>query len=198
MSDFPARVSLEPNLGEWEKAARSLLRPEELRQVFANAINRTLAQGKTEGLREVTRQFTIKRTDINKGVRVINASKNQDDPGGLLEFRGPRNPLMKFIVRPSGGFTFAGKRKNARPSLFVQIRKDGGGTVSNPLFVANMGRGPRVYSRRGEAKFPVRGETGPSIVSMVGNDRAVQTIRDKMSDVLQSRIDHEVSRMMSK
>jgi len=194
MNDNPIRITLEPNLGEWERAARSVLSPEELRAVIAQAINRTLNQGKTVALRQATKQYTIKRGDIDKTVRIYSASKNQDNPSGAMVFRGSRIPLRKFIVKPIGGISQKGIPRAARPHLFIQMRKDGGGTTSNPIFWMK-----QIVARRTTAnRLPIAEETGPSIASMVGNDEAVQVIQDTLDDVLDRRIDHEIRRMMQR
>jgi len=198
MSEFPLNIRLEPDKGTveaWRKAASGIVKPADVEKALVLAINRTLSAVKTEALKQATSRYTIKRKDIADYFKTARATTST--MYAELTAESPRIPLLKFKVKPAAGFSFKGKPTEGRPSLFVQIRKDGGGPAKG-LFVARLGREPGVYKRKGPKRFPLSSATGPSVVSMVGNKEAVDAIQTRARDMLAKRIDHEMTRLMEK
>ena len=207
MDDESIKLTLEPNLGEWESAAKAVLSADELRTVFTRSINDAIKKGKTEGLSEATAQYMPKRKELDKNVRLHLAKSGDYEPSGMLEFKGARLPLRLFKVGPKTGVRQKGVAVSARDALSIQIRKDGGGKTPNPLFVATMVkssghkdvwlRDPKgTRGPSGKEKLIIA--TGPSIVSMVGNDRAVERIQTAMQELMDKRIDHHIRQAMNK
>ena len=198
MSDEQISITITPNadaIEAWSKATRGIIKPAEFNRALSRAINRTIAEVRTEAFKQATSQYTIKSKDISNTVRTTTASPTS--LSAEARFTGGRIPLLKFIVKPAGGFSFKGMSRQGRPQLFVQIRKDGGGPADG-LFAAKLGEATRIYSRSGKEKFPIKSATGPSIVSMVGNEEAVAAIQGRADIALSKRLDHEMKRVLEK
>jgi hypothetical protein len=195
---FPVELSLAPDSATkdvFELVKRGILKQSQVEKALSRAINRAVAQARTEAFRQITTQYTIKRKDVANTVKTEIASTSK--LSASLEFKGARNPLLKFKVTPS--------KPNPRkpPVLRVQIRRDGGGKAKG-LFVARWknkygaANDYGVYKHWGKGRYQIQAETGPSVVSMVGNQTAVQAIQKKAQESLNERINHEIGRILDR
>jgi hypothetical protein len=199
MTDYPAALTITPDantLAAWKEASRGLVKPQQFNKALALAVNRALKAARTEALKQATAQYTVKNTDI-KGTASM-AYAHAGRPEGEARFTGPRIPLMKFKIDPKTPPPQAGIPVSARQGMKkVQIRKDGGGPVPY-LTVINLQGEPAVYRRTGSGKYSLTKETGPSVVSMVGNDTAAAAIMARAQEIMDERLDHEMKWMFSK
>lgn len=196
--DFPLTLQLDPDaraVETWRKAAKGLVKPSQIDKALAMAINRALASMRTEANKQARAQYVVKRDDIINAMKATNASVSK--LSAELVFTGGRMPLLQFKVSPPTPNPYKGKRPKERPGLKVQIRKDGGGKAPH-LFVQDLGHGAAVYKRESKGKYHLAKETGPSVVSMVGNETAKVAIQARAQQVLSERIDHEMRRLLQK
>jgi len=197
-SDRPLTITLEPDkdmIREWEKATRGVLNKEEFNKAVALAINRALEAATAESKRQITKQYTVKKKDLDDAISQRKASPNF--LGAELTYKGPRLNLLQFVVKPPEVRTFKGMPKHGRPKLFVQIRRDGGG-LAEGLFVQQIRFNKAVYKRADSERYPVLLQQGPSAASMAGTDTSAAAIQARAQEILDRRIEHEMKRALRK
>lgn len=205
MSNHPIAITLDPDKGAveaWQKAAKGIVKPHEVNQAIANAVNRTLQVAKTQALREATSQYTVKRGQLTKTIKTYHATSTKLH--AELRFTGARMPALEFSkIKPKTVQPQKGIPVSARPGVFIQFKTDGGGQVPHAA-VINLGQEPQVYTRKGKDgsqlkdKYELSKFTGPSVVSMVGNPEAAEAIQNSANESLSKRIDHEMKRILEK
>lgn len=202
-TDAPVAISLTPDSGTlaaWQLATRGIVDVDKFNEALAHAINRTKKATQTQAVREAQAQYTVKRDEIIKTIQDTPRATAQRTSAVLL-FTGKRIPLLKFIVKPkTPNRGFKGISPKQRPGVFVQIRKDGGGQAPHLFVLQGIGKSPepRVFSRAEYHKYSIFPESGPGIVSMVGNEEAVAAIQGRADEMLSQRIDHEMKRILQK
>lgn len=157
----------------------------------ARAINRAVTAAKTEAWNQVKKTYTIKRTQVSKawdGITKATASNLK----GQLRSSGAVLPLFYFSVKPKN----PPKRRPKNP-VYVQVRKDGGGSIRN-AFVARMKKGHTgVFQRVKEnMRLPIKQDYGPSVPQMLGNKTVTAFIRERAAAVLNERFTHEVNNIL--
>ena len=115
-------------------------------------------------------------------------------------------PLIKFKVSPNT------PKKKATPSAAVlkasSLTKF---ARQNNVFVQQMKSGHIGIFERKEGEYSASRGSGqnkhteklkellsPAVPQMVGNDTVMQTVEDRVNEVINQRIDHEIDRLLSK
>lgn len=179
-------IRIETEKNSIERAAELLEGvPNGFQTALSRALNRALQEGRTEGVRAVTKQYTVKARDVRPTFRMQRATKNDLD--AELSSRGANLELTKFSHRPQTDTT-GNKRKQVRVGV-----KKGGLKPLGQAFVYN----GRIFQRLGAARLPVQLKFGNAVPVMLDNDKVVDKIVDTMGKSVDKRITHETERLLS-
>lgn len=159
----------------------------QLGKVMARAVNRATENARSNVVREVRDHYNVKAGDIRKSMKISRAKAGR--PVAVLSSTGSALPTMAFQVRPG---TVNGKR---RTPIRVSIKK-GESTLMERSFIARVNGRIGVYERIGKKRMPIRQLYGPSIPQMVGNERIVESVAESAREMLDSRLDHEINRIL--
>lgn len=183
-----------------EKADEKVLKP---------ALARGLMAGKTAVGKMVRQTYHISAGDFNSRgyMRYNSVTKNGDGIIGSIEYSGGVIPLIKFKVSPST------PKKRTTPSAAVL---KAGSLVKfdrkNDTFVAQMKTGhigifkrrEKVYSGKRWTGHPTKNSQAiqellsPAVPQMVGNEKVMQNVEERVNEVINQRIEHEIERLLSK
>lgn len=181
------RIRLEAKESDMKKAVRLLEGVSEaIPSVFSNAMNRAAEQGKTEAIRCVTKEYTVKARTVRETLRIKRANKN--DLSVELTSRGTRLPLRDFKHSPRGDTT--GKNRK-----LIRVAVNRG--AMKPLGNSFIYRG-RIFTRLGKARLPIEQNFSSAVPVMLNNDNCVDSIQETMSKSMSKRLDYEVRRTLTK
>ncbi len=152
------------------------------------AINRANLAAKTFGVRKMMATYATKRGNVARTIRMERATRSLLTAG--FSSRGNRLPLASFQVRP-------GRPSKPSDRLSITVRKDSGGNGVRRGFV-NVIKGGRlaVLQRQGTARYPLRALFGPAVPQMLNEEGVREEIEARSMQVLTSRFDHEIGRLL--
>ena len=162
----------------------------QLRNALYNALNRAGIKARKEAAAFATKSYTIPVSSFKRHVREkyhIHYGGGKLEGGVVsseLSFAGSVIPLIEFHTRYS---------KDG--SLNVSVKRGGGGNLEH-AFVANIG-GVNIYERVGRSRFPLEKKYGPSAAHMLSEDTVVQSMEKTIVDTFNSRIEHEITRVLN-
>ena len=176
------------------------------KKVLKPALTRGLMAGKTQASREVRQTYHISAGNFkDKGfIRFNNVAQSGEGIIGSIQYSGSAIPLMKFKVSPSmpkqGVTPSAAVLKSSSLVAFAD-RKD--------VFVAQMKSWHLGIFSRQEGKYSSKRGSGrnkhteqlkelysPAIPTMVGNKKVMESVEDRVSEVINQRINHEIDRLL--
>ncbi len=174
-------------------------------KVLKPALSRGLSAGKTVFNKQIKSVYNITTAVISEHSKVgYNQVKRVDDGLiGEIEFAGTVIPLYKFRVSPKTP-TYGKKKVN------VSVKKGNTG-VSRKGFIAKMqsehlGVFHRInkYSSKqrnqiNQTKYNqmIKERYGPSVPRMAENTVVIQSVEDRVSEVINKRINHEIERLIN-
>lgn len=162
--------------------------PKDVPKVTARAINRAADSAKTQASRSVRATYTIKNKDIARTIKIKKASAA--DLNADIRSKGPVEKLTNFKTTPSR------PQPNRKKPVYVSVRK-GSKKAINGSFLANSNGGhANVFTRVSKKRLPIRGHYGPSVPQMIGNEDTIRDVEAKASEVLETRLTHEIGQMM--
>jgi hypothetical protein len=175
------------------KLVRESLRhiPGASEKALMRAINRAVAGGKTDAVKQICAEYAIKPSDVRKTVKVIMAK-----PGKLeakILSTGSPLPLIKFRVNPKkpsrsrkvvAGVKFS--TKASLPNAFIQKMSSG-----------HVGVFERMAGKGGErvGRLPIKQLYAPSFPQMLGNDEVLKYIEMKAHYRLDKELHHQVKHL---
>lgn len=115
-------------------------------KALASAMNKTMDQGNTQVVREITREFNVERAYVQKRLRITRAraAGNAFVLTATLaagDGRGRSANLIGFVERST---SLAEGRRRAKAGtqqqLFFQVKRTGGKKTKAGLFIGNRGR----------------------------------------------------------
>ena len=176
-----------------EKADEKVLKP---------ALARGLMAGKTAAGKMVRQTYHISAGDFNsRGYMKYNSvTKNGDGIIGSIEYSGGVIPLIKFKVSPS-----TPKKKTTPSAAVLKASSLVKFNRQKNVFVAQMKSGHIGIMER--QKGTVSQTTGkeklkellsPAVPQMVGNEKVMQNVEERVNEVINQRIEHEIERLLSK
>ena len=181
------KISVEIEDAAFDKASKMLTEvPGGIEQASASVLNKALQAGRTTGVREVTKRYTIKAKDVRPAIELRRAKKS--DLGAEMFISGTNISMKRFAHKPAADTTGA-NRKPVR-----MARKVGAWENVERGFVW---RG-HVFQREGRGRLPIEKQFGPSVPGMFGNDQIVDKIEDKMVEVVDKQLEHETNRILNK
>lgn len=155
-------------------------------QAIGAAMNRAAQAGKTAAARYAAETYNISQGAFRS--RCTISFKMTGGGGGVASvevmFAGAVIPLIEFggtAGGPQGGVSAAPKRA--------------GGAIRTAFIQAVYGqRG--VWERVGRHRFPVEQKYGPSTGHMMQDEGVSEKLVNRMMEVFDSRIEHEISRIL--
>lgn len=175
-----------PQLDKLQEKLKDI--PEKIPIVTARAINRSAESAKTQAGRSVRETYVIKQKDVTSTIKIKKAYPA--DLSAQIKSTGSALEIMKFKVRANRPLPTRGKY------AVVSVKK-GSSKMINGSFVIGMGNGhTNVFTRVSKKRLPIRGHYGPSIPQMLGNENVVSKVEDKAMEVLETRLEHEIGRVL--
>lgn len=201
-----------------EEAQRLLKKfPKAVPKAAARAINRAVTAGKKAAWDKVKAEYTVKRASVT-----VAWEKTKQATAGNLQAeiisRGSPIALSKFKVKPKNP-----PKRRAKNPVFVQVKKSGGGTITD-AFIAKMnskhtgvfrrmqegskgaihqymaGGEPRPKKRGGgmtKGRAAINQKFGPAVPSMLGSPTVSAFIETRAKEVLDQRFMHEVNAILN-
>jgi len=158
--------------------------PRQAKIVLWRAINRAATAGKTRASVNIRKEYVIKAGDVKQRIKIRKATANA--LSAQIRASGPVIPLMKFDVTPSSP---EGMQVRAR------VKKGSRKPIQNG-FVARANGQVNVFTRVGSSRYPIQGRYGPSVAQMMGKDEIVDDIQNRAQEVLDSRLEHDLNRLL--
>lgn len=174
------------------KRAQKLLKniPNGAKKAVVNATNRALTKGKMTVNKGITSRFTIKATPVKESLSIQKASFGR--LGGLVKSNAPVTELSRFKLNPA-------KATKKRPSaLKVDVKKSGLKPIPHAFVMQTKSGHTGVFERVDKARTPVRQLMGPSIPYMAKDPQITNNVQKEMVNMFNSRLDHEVKRLLKK
>lgn len=159
------------------------------KQAVGSALSRAASSGKTEVKKFVTEEYTLSQSTFLQETKNINHYQRSSDGGisVVFGFRGNVIPLTKFS-------TSVGKNGHVE----VQVKRSSSKTSLDHAFAGTMGSHKGIFERIGAERFPVRELYGPATTQMIySNEAVLDKMEDKMLEVFNTRVDHEINRILN-
>ena len=176
-----------------EKADEKVLKP---------ALARGLMAGKTAAGKMVRQTYHISAGDFNSRgyMRYNSVTKNGDGIIGSIEYSGGVIPLIKFKVSPS-----TPKKRTTPSAAVLKASSLVKFNRQKNVFVAQMKSGHiGIMERQKGTVSPATGKEklkellSPAVPQMVGNEKVMQNVEERVNEVINQRIEHEIERLLSK
>lgn len=167
--------------------------------VMARAINRAVTAAKTAMGKEASAKYYVTSETVKSTVRLTRASAG--NLRGIATSKDARVPLYKFKVSPKTPVRVTGRGRRS-PSVYKAAVKKAGGYKpldGNPkAFVTGFKTGHSgVFERKSSSRFPIKKLYGPAVPQMLKSEDVFPEIEKRTNEVLQKRLEHEVSRLLS-
>lgn len=178
------------------------------KKVLKPALTRGLMAGKTAAGKAVRQTYHISAGDFNsRGYMKYNSvSQGGDGIVGSIEYSGGVIPLIRFKVSPN-----TPKRKKTPSAAVLKASSLVKFGRENNVFVQQMeSEHIGIFERKSGEYSASRGSgqnkhteklkelLSPAVPQMVGNDEVMQTVEERVNEVINQRIDHEIERLLNK
>lgn len=171
------------------------------KKVLKPAMARGLMAGKTEAGRKARKTYRISVADFNSKGRLEykNVSETGNGIIGSIKYSGRAIPLMKFKVSPP----VPEKRKMPSAAVLkanslVKFSRE------NNVFVAKMKSDHiGIMERQKGMISPATGKEkikellSPPVPQMVGNENVMQDVEERVQEVINKRMEHEMERLLN-
>lgn len=162
--------------------------PRGAEKAIGSALKRAAQSAEAYAAQAVGKEYYVKAGDFKSYTKTKkHYTTTVGSTSAEIEFRGYHIPLIKFDTRVSrdGRVVTRVMRSSARSTL-------------DHVFSASMGSHVGLYERVGEKRLPVQELFGPSTVQMMSsNDDVEQEMGDKLRDVFDSRLEHEITAILN-
>lgn len=179
-----------------EKADEKVLKP---------ALARGLMAARTMASKKVRETYFISARDFKdrSSWDYKKPETTGDEIVGSIDYSGFAIPLYKFKATPKSP-TFGKK------AVSVQVKRGTGGK-SRHAFVAQMQSGhlgifhrinkysdkKRNQENKTKHNQMIEERYGPSVPKMIGNDKVIQAVEERVNEVINQRIEHEIERLLN-
>lgn len=180
-------------------------------KVLKPALSRGLTAGKTAFSKQIKTVYNIEPNRLSARYARFgykNVSTEGDKIIGSIEFSGGVIPLYKFEVSPTEA-----EYGKGRKTVIAAVMRGGGAAAINNGFIAEMSNGHMgVFERKGSWRRKTRPTKagrntennekieelfGPSLARMAENAVVLETVEDRINEVINKRIEHELERLLS-
>lgn len=162
-------------------------------KVLKPALSRGLQAGRTAFNRQIQAVYYVNSAAITRysDIGYKKVEMHSDGLVGSIEYAGFQVPLIKFNVTPK-------KATYGKTSVKSAVKRDETPTELTNNFTAQMPNGHiGIYERKETSRFPIEQKYGPSVPSMAGNAVVIKTVEDRVNEVINKRIEHEIDRILS-
>lgn len=158
----------------------------------SSAINRSITTIKKDLKKDVTTNYAITSTEVEKTLSVKRA--NFKTPIGYIRAKSPRLSLYKFF-----------KTKKADGTLLVRVKKRekrkeviGKTNLYGRPFLAIMKNGHRgIFQRKGKSReSTIQDLKTVSIPQMLGTETVQEYVENKAPKILEKNLDREIDRIL--
>lgn len=163
--------------------------PNGVAKASVNAINRALVAGRAAASKNVRNIYTISAEKVKRTISLKNASMS--GVSGSLESRGAGIGLMHFKHRPTTDTTGKKRRAVAVTVKKGQTKRLATGFVSSKL-------GGNIFTRDGRKRLPIKRAVSVSVPQMMENAEVREPMMNRMQEIMEKRLDHEVNRILGK
>jgi hypothetical protein len=160
------------------------------RRAASNAINRASEAARTEAVRKATERYYIRAKDVRSTITLTKAKPERLI--GYVKSRDTGRPLSFFKVNPNA------PRKSRPNVLRVATIKETGIKDLPKAFIARGKTSGKIHvlKRIGKDRYPVHVLYGPAVPQMLDQDKVKWMIVRRASEMMESRLDHEISRLL--
>lgn len=157
--------------------------PRETNLAITRAANRAIQQAKTVGSKKVRSTYNIQKSNLDSRINIIKSNGS--------------SAMARFIAkgRPLKDINF--KNIQRKKGIFVQVKKGQGGVI-NGAFYAAVNTGVGIFTRKTRKRFPIEMKYGPSVAQMFGNTNVVKEVTDIGAKAFETRLHHEVERILER
>ena len=173
--------------------------PKGAEKALCRALNKAVAKAKTETVRSICKEYSVKSSAVRKGLKVIKATYG-NLTATILETGSPME-LMAFAVKPKKPASMKGKTADQRQKVVVGVSFNTRKTLPH-AFVAKMQNGHiGIYTRERPAKgprhgLPIRQRYTTSVPQMMKNARVLDRISEQARQVMTKELDRQVSLLL--
>jgi len=184
------KLSISHNFPDVQKALDRLHKDVATR-ALASAVNKTVAQAKTQMGREITAEFNVSAAYVRQRLRIRRAAFRQGRFGieaALIGGDGIKRSanIIRFVEKK---VSLAEGRRRAKAGtqkqLFVKVKRKGGTKPLEGAFIGNKGR--TVFIRTGSKRLPIKPvqviDVGQMFNTRRINAKVVSTMRSKFPEV---------------
>ena len=165
--------------------------PKGAEKAISNVIRRANSTVRTEALKGITSVYAISRQNV-RAESTIKVRTQQTDGGvvGTVSFAGYKIPLYRFHVSPT--------LPVQRATVSAAVLNESGRTPFAHAFIAKMKSGHTgMFERDGTSRLPITEFMGPSAAQMAGNSVVVEQVEEKAQEVVNKRLEHEITRILN-
>lgn len=196
------QISIKTNFPQVQ-AALDALRQDVRDRALASALNKTVEQGRTQMIRQITDEYVIKASDVRERLRIGRATFRQGSfaMSATLAAGGKRSMnLLRFVERmvTLAEMRRRNKKEGGAPQLRFRIKKSGGKQVLPGAFIATANGGTAVFQRVGKGRYPIKAISTISVPSMFNQKRinaaVVTAMQQRFPDIAAREIAFYISK----
>lgn len=190
-------ISIKNNFPEVQQALDRLHR--DIRdKVMVRALNKTIAQGKTQMARQISSEFRVSVGTAKERLKVYKASARN----GAFRFvatleatkKGPGRSMNLIAFVTKGKVSKASAKRSGRTDLAgqlqFQIKRAGGRKSIKGAFIANQGR--TVFIREGKSRLPIKALNTIDVPQMFNTRRVNKVVKQVMLDKFPANFQREL------
>lgn len=165
--------------------------PKGAEKALSSVIKRATSTVRSETVKGITGVYAISRQNI-RAETTINMRTRKADGGvvGVVSFAGHKIPLYRFSVSPT--------LPVQRATVKAAVKRGNAQTPFEHAFIAKMRSGHTgMFERDTTARLPISEFMGPSTAQMAGNSVIVAEVESKAQEVIEKRIEHEITRILN-
>ncbi|MDR1471565.1 MAG: phage tail protein [Synergistaceae bacterium] len=158
-------------------------------RAIARAINRAVEGARTDTVKAICTEYTIKPTDVRKAILIKRAKPNKLE--AQIISTGSPIPLFKFKVNP--------KSTRSKRRVVASVKFGSAVTLPPYMFIQKMGTGRvGVFSRKNNetneisGRMPITQKYAPSFPQMLGNEEVLKYVEMKAYYRLDKELGHQV------
>lgn len=159
------------------------------------ALNRALNSGKSYASKEIRSIYSMKKSDVDKSIKVIMAIK---DPAGKLYVYGTPQPIRYFKPKQkkNGVSIKIGKTRQTIKGAFMQTVRKGTTRQFKSVWLRGRYAGKRFI--RSAGRNPITSLTTLSTGAMFANKKAIEPTQTRIIQQYNKRLEHEARYIINK
>ena len=165
--------------------------PGGIEKALSSTIRRANNTVRSETLKGITTVYAITRQNV-RAETTIKVRTQSSDGGivGTVLFAGHKIPLYRFNVSPTIPIQ--------RATVSAAVLAGNGRTPFQDAFIARMQSGHTgMFERDGSKRLPISEFMGPSTAQMAGNSIVLADVEEKAQEVINKRVEHEITRILN-